>query len=67
MFTTMTFNRTTFTLFAVFWTAIIASQFYFMYRKFEAVQACRLQHARLDTVQTQVDQLKARINQGAGR
>jgi hypothetical protein len=60
--TDMTFNRTTFTLFAVFWVAILSSQFYFLYRKFEAVHACRLQQARLDTIQTQVDQLR-----GAGR
>jgi hypothetical protein len=65
--TDMTFNRTTFMLFAVFWAAIVSAQFYFLYRKFEAVQTCRLQHAKLDTMQTQVDQLKALMNRGAGR
>jgi len=63
----MTFNRTTFILFAVFWAAIVASQFYFLYRKFDAVRTCRAQHARMDTMQTQVDQLKALMNRGAGR
>jgi len=58
----MTFNRTTFTLFAVFWAVIIASQYYFLYRKIESVRACRALHVQLDTTQTQLDRLR-----GAGR
>jgi hypothetical protein len=58
----MTFNRTTFTLFAVFWAALIASQYYFLYAKIETLNSCRAQHVKLDSVQTQVDRLR-----GAGR
>jgi hypothetical protein len=42
----------------VFWVAVIAAQYYFLYRKFDAVRACRDQHARVDKMQTQVDSLK---------
>jgi hypothetical protein len=63
----MTFNRTTFTLFVVFWAAIISSQFYFLHRKFEAVRTCRAQHAHVDTLQAQMDSLKTLTNRGPGR
>jgi hypothetical protein len=58
----MTFNRTTLTLFAVFWVAIIAAQYYFLYRKFEAVQACRAQQVKMDSMETQMDSLKSLMN-----
>ena len=53
----MSFNRTTFTLFAVFWAALIACQYYFLYLKFDAVRVCREQHVRMDQIQTRVDRL----------
>lgn len=41
----MVINQTWFRLFAVFWIAIVASQYYFLYRKVEALNVC---HALTD-------------------
>ena len=37
----MIINQTRFRLFAVFWLVIIASQYYFLYKKFDALSVCR--------------------------
>jgi len=58
----MTFSRNTVALLAVFWAALIASQYYFLYRRIESVRTCRALHVQLDTTQAQVDRLR-----GAGR
>ena len=51
----MIINQTRFRLFAVFWIAIIASQSYFLYKKFHALSACHDQHTQLDAMQAQMD------------
>jgi hypothetical protein len=57
----MSINRTRFWLIATFWIVIIASQYYFLYRKFEALNLCREQHERLDAMQGQMDKTDALI------
>jgi hypothetical protein len=51
----MIINQTRFRLFAVFWIVIIASQSYFLYKKFHALSVCRDQHGQLDAIQAQMD------------
>lgn len=54
----MIINQTRFRLFAVFWIVIIASQYYFLYKKFDALSVCRDQHSQLDAMQAQMDRLR---------
>ena len=54
----MIINQTGFRLFAIFWIAIIASQYYFLYKKFDALSVCRDQHTQLDAMQAQMDRLR---------
>jgi hypothetical protein len=54
----MIMNQTKFRLFAVFWIVIIASQSYFLYKKFHALSVCRDQHAQLDAMQAQMDNIR---------
>ena len=58
----MIINQTGFRLFAIFWIVIIASQYYFLYKKFDALSVCRDQHTQLDAMQTQMDKTEALIN-----
>lgn len=51
----MIINQTAFRLIAAFWIVIIASQSYFLYKKFNALTVCREQHSRLDALQAQMD------------
>jgi hypothetical protein len=51
----MIINQARFRLFAVFWIAIIASQSYFLYKKFHALSVCHDQHSQLDAMQAQMD------------
>jgi hypothetical protein len=51
-------NQTKFRLFAVFWIVIIASQSYFLYKKFHALSVCRDQHAQLDAMQAQMENIR---------
>jgi hypothetical protein len=54
----MIINQTAFKLIAAFWIVIIASQSYFLYKKFHALSVCREQHSRLDALQAQMDDLR---------
>ena len=54
----MIINQTGFRLFAVFWVVIIASQYYFLHKKFDALSVCRDQHTQLDAMQAQMDRLR---------
>ena len=51
----MIIDQTRFRLFAVFWIVIIASQSYFLYKKFHALSGCHDQHTQLDAMQAQLD------------
>jgi hypothetical protein len=51
----MIINQPMFRLIAVFWIVIIASQSYFLYKKFHALSVCRDQHSQLDAIQAQMD------------
>jgi len=57
----MIINQTRFWLFAVFWIVIITSQYYFLYKKFEALSVCRDQHSRVDSLQAQMDKTEVLI------
>jgi hypothetical protein len=54
----MIINQTRFRLIAAFWIVIIASQSYFLYKKFHALSVCRDQHTRLDAMQVQLDNIR---------
>ena len=54
----MIINQTRFRLIAAFWIVIIASQSYFLYKKFHALSVCRDQHSRLDAMQAQMDNIR---------
>ena len=54
----MIINQTRFRLIAVFWIVIIASQSYFLYKKFHALSVCRDQHSQLDAIQAQMDNIR---------
>jgi hypothetical protein len=58
----MIINQTRLRLFVVFWIVIIASQYYFLYKKFDALSVCRDQHTKLDAMQAQMDRLRPLIN-----
>jgi hypothetical protein len=51
----MIITKTRFRLFACFWIAIIASQYYFLYKKFDALHVCRGQQGQMDGIQAQMD------------
>jgi hypothetical protein len=55
----MVITRTKLTWFTIFWIVLIAWQYYFLYRKFETLKVCRDQQARVESLETQVDRLKA--------
>ena len=55
-------SRKLFVSFAAFWIVLIPIQYYFMYKKFDAIGVCRDQHHRLDALQAQVDKTQAQIN-----
>jgi hypothetical protein len=57
----MIINQTRFWLFAVFWIVIITSQYYFLYKKFEALSVCRDQHSRVDSLRAQMDKTEVLI------
>jgi hypothetical protein len=58
----MIINQTRIKLLAVFWLVIIGSQYYFLYHKFHALSACRVQHGRVDAIQAQMEKTDALIN-----
>jgi hypothetical protein len=58
----MTINRTGFGLPAGFWILILASQYYFLYAKFNSLNVCRETHQQVDVTQAQLDKAKARID-----
>jgi hypothetical protein len=58
----MTINRTGFRLLVGFWILILASQFYFLYAKFNSLNACREMHKQIEFSQTQMEQAKARLD-----
>jgi hypothetical protein len=51
----MIINQTWFRLFAVFWIAIVASQYYFLYRKVEALNVCYAQTDKTIALLAQMD------------
>jgi hypothetical protein len=57
----MIINQTRFWLIAAFWIVIITFQYYFLYRKFEALSLCREQHERLDAMEDQMDKTNALV------
>ena len=57
----MTMTRTGFRLLAGFWILILASQFYFLYAKFNSLNACREMHKQIDISQAQMEEAKARL------
>jgi hypothetical protein len=57
----MIINQTRFWLVAVFWIVIITSQYYFLYKKFEASSVCRDQHSRVDSLRAQMDKTEVLI------
>jgi hypothetical protein len=55
-------SRRFFISLAVFWSVMIPVQYYFMYRKFEALTVCFDQHHRLDALQAEIDKTQAQID-----
>jgi len=58
-------TQTKFHLFAAFWTVLIVCQFYFLYRKFDAVNVCTVQQQKTDAMATELDQADAAIRNRA--
>ena len=58
----MTVNRTRFGLLAGFWIVILASQYYFLYAKFNSLNACRETRKQVDITQAQIARTKALID-----
>jgi hypothetical protein len=58
----MIINRTRFGLFAGFWILILASQYYFLYAKFNSLDVCRETHKQIHITQAQIDKTKALID-----
>jgi hypothetical protein len=58
----MMISRRVFISLAVFWSVLIPVQYYFMYKKFDAVSVCQDQYHRLDAVQEDIDKTQARID-----
>ena len=47
-----------FVLLTAFWIVIIASQYYFLYKKFESVKVCREAQKQVDVMRMQMDKSK---------
>ena len=54
--------RTGFGLLSGFWVLILASQSYFLYAKFDSLNACQQMHKQIDVSQAQMEQAKARLD-----
>jgi hypothetical protein len=54
----MTISQTRFNLFAMFWIVILASQYYFLYKKFEALSVCRARMDRTEALQANIDKIE---------
>ena len=58
----MTINGTGFGLLTGFWILILASQSYFLYAKFNSLNACLEMHKQIDVSKAQMEQAKARLD-----
>jgi hypothetical protein len=58
----MTMGRTSFGLLTGFWALILASQSYFLYAKFNSLNACQQMHQQIEVSQAQMEQAKARLD-----
>ena len=58
----MTITRTGFGLLTGFWVLILSAQSYFLYAKFNSLNACRDMHKQIDISQAQMEQAKARLD-----
>jgi len=58
----MVINRNGFQLLVGFWIIILASQSYFLYAKFNSLNACREMHKQIEISHAQMEQAKARLD-----
>jgi hypothetical protein len=58
----MIISRTWFLSLAVFWIVIVTAQYFFLYKKYEALGVCQEQHHKVDALAAQVDKTQAQIN-----